>query len=89
MLKKYLKAFPHLEFATCETDTEVIIARNTEGFKNVETNAYNVVVLPDTMSINPLNWKLVEMYAPASENLGLFADVNRNMRFLRQWRSRE
>lgn len=68
--KGYLAANPHLKFATGESDTGVIIAWNTEGPKNVETNAHNVVVLPGTMSINPLNWKLDETYAPASENLG-------------------
>jgi hypothetical protein len=30
----------------------------------------NVVVLPNAISINPLNWKLDDTYAPASENLG-------------------
>lgn len=68
--KEYLAANPHLKFATGESDTGVIIAWNTEGPKNVETNANNVVVLPNTMSINPLNWKLDETYAPASLNLG-------------------
>ncbi|MBQ9614606.1 MAG: DUF3089 domain-containing protein [Lachnospiraceae bacterium] len=68
--KDYLASNPHLKFATGETDTGVIVAWNTEGPKNVETNAVNVVVLPGTMSINPLNWKLDESYAPASMNLG-------------------
>jgi hypothetical protein len=68
--KSYLAANPHLKFATGETDTGVIIAFNTEGPKNVEMKAHNVVVLPETMSINPLNWKLDETYAPASMNLG-------------------
>ena len=68
--KSYLAANPHLKFAAGETDTGVIIAWNTEGPQNVETNAHNVVVLPETMSINPLNWKLDETYAPASMNLG-------------------
>ncbi len=67
---EYLAANPHLKFATGESDTGVIIAFNTEGPKNVELKAHNVVVLPETMSINPLNWKLDETYAPASMNLG-------------------
>lgn len=67
---EYLAANPHLKFATGESDTGVIIAFNTEGLKNVETNAHNIVVLPNTRSINPLNWKLDETYAPASMNLG-------------------
>ena len=70
--KDYLKANPHLKFATGESDTGVIISWNTEGPKNVKGNARNVVVLPNAISINPLNWKLDETYAPASENLGSF-----------------
>ena len=68
----YLEANPHLKFATGESDTGVIISWNTEGPQNVEGNASNVVVLPNAISINPLNWKLDETYAPASENLGSF-----------------
>ena len=68
--KDDLEASPHLKFATGESDTGVIISWNTEGKKNVETNAHNVVVMPGAISINPLNWKLDETYAPASENLG-------------------
>ena len=68
--RSYLAANPHLKFATGETDSGVIIAWNTEGPKNVELKAHNIVVLPETMSINPLNWKLDETYAPASMNLG-------------------
>ena len=68
--KDYFDANPHLKFATGETDTGVIIAWNTEGPKNIEVNATNAVVLPGAISINPLNWKLDDTYAPASMNLG-------------------
>ena len=68
--REYLAANPHLKFATGETDTGVIVSWNTEGQKNVDTNAHNIVVLPNTMSINPLNWKLDDTYASARENLG-------------------
>ena len=68
--KDDLKNYPHLKFATGESDTGVIISWNTEGRKNIEENASNVVVLPGAVSINPLNWKLDDTYAPASENLG-------------------
>ena len=61
-----------MKFATGESDTGVIVAWNTEGPKNVETNAHNLVVLPGTMSINPLNWKLDETYASADLNLGSY-----------------
>lgn len=67
---EYLAANPHLKFATGESDTGVIISWNTEGPKNVETNAYNILLQPNTRSINPLNWNLDETYAPASMNLG-------------------
>ena len=36
----------------------------------MEENAPNLVLLPNAISINPLNWKLDETYASASENLG-------------------
>ena len=65
-----LEAYPYFKFATGESDTGVIVSWNTEGPKNVEENAHNVVVLPGAISINPLNWKLDDTYAPASENLG-------------------
>jgi len=68
--KEYLKANPHLKFATGETDTGVLVSWNTEGPRNVEENITNVVVLPNAISINPLNWKLDDTYASASENLG-------------------
>ena len=70
--KDDLEECPYLKFATGETDTGVIISWNTEGRKNVEENARNVVVLPNAISINPLNWKLDETYAPADENLGSY-----------------
>ncbi len=69
--KDDLEAYPHLKFATGESDTGVIISYNTEGLKNVEENARNVAVLPGAISINPLNWKLDETYASASENRGV------------------
>lgn len=68
--KDELEENPHLKFATGECDTGVIVSYNTEGPKNAEVNAKTVVLLPNAISINPLNWKLDETYAPASENLG-------------------
>ena len=66
----YLAANPHLKFAAGESDTGVIVSWNTEGKQNIEENATNVVVMPGAISINPLNWKLDDTYAPSSENLG-------------------
>ena len=68
--KDDLEANPHLKFATGESDTGVIISWNTEGPKNIEENAPNAVLRPNAICINPLNWKLDDTYAPASENLG-------------------
>ncbi len=68
--KEDLEEYPYFKFATGESDTGVIVSWNTEGPRNVEENAHNVVVLPNAISINPLNWKLDDTYAPASENLG-------------------
>ena len=53
--KDELAANPHMKFATGESDAGVIVSYNTEGPKNVEQNAKNVVVLPGGISINPLN----------------------------------
>lgn len=68
--EKDLEACPHMKFATGESDTGVIISWNTEGPKNVEGNAFNFVVLPNAISINPLNWKRDDTYAAANENKG-------------------
>ena len=62
----YLKANPHLNFAEGADDTGVIISYNTEG----AGNGNNIVVLPGAISINPLNWKRDETYAPTEENMG-------------------
>ena len=43
---------------------------HAEGPKNVEANVPSVLMLPGGVSINPLNWKRDETYAPASMNLG-------------------
>ena len=68
--KDDLEANPHMKFATGETDTGVIISWHAEGPKNAEVNAPSAVLLPNGISINPLNWKRDETYAPASMNLG-------------------
>lgn len=68
-----LEACPYLKFATGESDTGVIISYNTEGPKNAEQNAKTAVLLPNAISINPLNWKRDETYAPVGENLGSLA----------------
>lgn len=66
----YLEENPHLKFATGEDDTGVIVSWNSEGSESVEQGANNIVLLPNAISINPLNWKLDDTYASADENLG-------------------
>lgn len=61
-----LKSNPALKFAEGADDIGVIVSWNTEGPGNVE----NGVVLKNAISINPLNWKRDNTYAPATENLG-------------------
>ena len=68
--KEDLEENPHLKFATGENDTGVIISWHAEGPKNSEAKTINAAMLPNGVAINPLNWKLDETYAPASENLG-------------------
>lgn len=63
-----LVANPALKFAEGADDVGVIVSWNTEGPGN--KYEYNSVVKPNAFSINPLNWKRDETYAPASENLG-------------------
>ena len=63
-----LEANPALKFAEGADDTGVIVSWNTEGPGN--KNEKNAVVLENAISINPLNWKRDDTYAPASENLG-------------------
>lgn len=70
--KEDLESYPHLKFATGETDAGVIVSWNTEGPKNMEQNAPNCAMLPHGICINPLNWKLDETYAPASMNKGTY-----------------
>ncbi len=68
--KEELETYKYLKFATGESDAGVIVSWNTEGQGNVEADAKTVVLMPGGISINPLNWKLDETYAPASMNLG-------------------
>ena len=64
----FLAKNKHLKFAEKADDTGVIISWNTEGPGNKDKK--NFVVVDGAISINPLNWKRDDTYAPASENLG-------------------
>lgn len=63
-----LEANPALKFAERADDTGVIVSWNTEGPEN--KHEHSDIVLPRAISINPLNWRRDDTYAPASENLG-------------------
>ena len=58
------------KFAEGATDTGVIVSWNTEGPANVESKAKNCALSPGDISINPINWKRDDTYAPVKENLG-------------------
>lgn len=68
--KDFLASHPYLKFAEGAEDTGVIVSWNTEGPGN--KNANNFVVEKGAISINPLNWRRDETYAPVSENLGSY-----------------
>ncbi len=68
----FLSKNTHLKFATGASDTGVIISWNTEGPGN--SGQHNAVLLPNAVSINPLNWKLDATKAEVSENLGSLDD---------------
>ena len=63
-----LEANPALKFAERADDTGVIVSWNVEGPENKHEK--NITVMKNAISINPLNWKRDDTYAPASENLG-------------------
>ncbi len=66
--KGWLEEHPYLKFAQAADDTGVIVSWNTEGKGN--KGQENLVVEPDAISINPINWKLDDTYAGFEENLG-------------------
>lgn len=68
--KEFLDSHKYLKFAEGRDDTGVIISWNTEGRGNKYVD--NFVVEKGAISINPLNWKRDDTYAPVSENLGSY-----------------
>lgn len=66
--RDWLEEHPYLKFAQGADDTGVIVSWNTEGKGNKGQN--NLVVEPNAISINPINWKLDDTYAGFEENLG-------------------
>lgn len=66
--RDWLEEHPYLKFAKGADDTGVIVSWNTEGKGN--KGQHNLVVEPNAISINPINWKLDDTYAGFEENLG-------------------
>ncbi len=66
--RDWLEDHPYLKFARGADDTGVIVSWNTEGKGN--KGQKNLVVEPNAISINPINWKLDDTYAGFEENLG-------------------
>ena len=63
-----LEEYPHMKFATSETDTGVIISFNSEA-----ENIADSLIVPEnmkTLAINPLNWKTDSTFADQSLNQG-------------------
>ncbi len=70
--KQDLEENPHLKFAEGADDTGVIVSWNIEGPGNKDQQ--NVVVTEGAISINPINWKRDDTYAPAEDNLGTYVN---------------
>lgn len=66
--RDWLSQHPYLKFAEGADDTGVIVSWNTEGTGNQGQD--NLVVEPEAVSINPINWKRDDTYAGFEENLG-------------------
>ena len=62
-----------LKFAEGATDTGVLVSWNTEGVANKD--AKNATLAPNGLSINPINWKRDDTYAPAKDNLGTLDEM--------------
>lgn len=63
-----LEEYPHLRFATGETDTGVIISFNSEA--EFVTDSLLIPAGTRTLAINPLNWETDSTPAGKAENLG-------------------
>lgn len=66
----FLQKNPHLKAAQSAEDLGVIISWNTLGENNSGTT--NLVVLENSVCINPLNWRTDEAYAGVEQNLGSY-----------------
>ena len=70
--------YPHLQFATGEDDTGVIVSFNSES--ETVTDSLMIPSGTKTLAINPLNWKTDSTPAGKEENLGAcFTDYDGNI----------
>lgn len=67
MTRPYLEKYPHVKPAQCADDLGVCASWNTEGPANI--GKPSLVVPPEAVAINPLNWCVDE--TPAGEELCL------------------
>ena len=73
-----LEEYPHLEFASGEDDTGVIISFNSEA-ESID-DSLTIPKGTKTLAINPLNWKTDGTYADKSLNKGAcFTDYDGNI----------
>lgn len=73
-----LAQYPHLQFATGEDDTGVIVSFNSEA--ETVTDSLMIPSGTKTLAINPLNWKTDNTPAGKEENLGAcFTDYDGNI----------
>ena len=66
----FLERNPHVRAACSADDLGVVVSWNTEGPANAGHDS--LVIAPGAISINPLNWRRDDTYAPAGLNLGTF-----------------
>ncbi len=70
LTRPYLEANPHVKAARAADDLGVVVSWNTEGPANKGRNS--LVVAPNAVGINPLNWRTDDTPGDAGQNLGSF-----------------
>ena len=70
LTRPYLEANPHVKAARAADDLGVVVSWNTEGPANKGRNS--LVVAPNAVGINPLNWRTDDTPAGEELNLGSF-----------------
>ena len=68
LTRRYLAEYPHMKPAQCADDLGVCASWNTEGPANI--GRHSLVVPPECVAINPLNWRTDETVAGEELCLG-------------------